>query len=140
MYTNNISGETHSYIVLDNISDHMSVIVCLDLALKHPKKYEAYVRDTKNFEAELFLEELSKSLHLLGETKLPININEIDTYTDKFINIFKLLLNKHAPLRKRSRKELKLKTKPWITKGLLKSIQQKNCMYKKCVNGKGTAK
>ena len=77
MYTNNISGETHSYIVLDNISDHMSVIVCLDLALKHPKKYEAYVRDTKNFEAELFLEELSKSLHLLGETKLPININEI---------------------------------------------------------------
>ena len=135
MYTNNISGKTHSYILLDDISDHMPVIVCSDLALKHPKKYEAsYVRDTKNFEAELFLEDLSKSLHLLGETNLPINIIEIDIYMDKFINSFQLILDKHAFLRKRSRKELKLKTKPWITKGLLKSIHRKNCMYKNCVN------
>ena len=103
VYTNNICGETRSYILLDDISDHMPVIVCSDLALKHPKKNEAScVGDTKNFEAELFLEELSKSLHLLGETNLPIN-----------------------PFRKRSRKELKLKTKPWITKGLLKSIHRK---------------
>ena len=98
------------------------------------------MRDTKNFEAELFLEELSKSLLLLGETNLPININEIDIYTDKFINILKLILDKHVPLRKRSRKELKLKTKPWITKGLLKSIHRKNFIYKKCVNIKCTAK
>ena len=119
----------------------MPVIVCSDLALKYPKKYEAsFVRDTKNFEAELFLEELSKSLPLLGETNLPININEIDVYTDKFINIFKLMLDKHAPLQKRSRKELKQKTKPWITKGLLKSTHRKNCMYKKCVYSKCTAK
>ena len=67
----------------------MPVIVCLDLALKHPKKYEAsYEKNTKNFEAKLFLEELSKSLHLLRETNLPINMSEIDIYTDKFINIF----------------------------------------------------
>ena len=141
VYTNNISGETHSYILLDDISDHMPVIVCSELALKHPKKYEAsYVRDTKNFEAELFLEELSKSLHLLEKTNLPINTNEIDIYMDKFIDIFQLILDKHAPLRKRSRKELKLKTKPWITKGLLKSTHRKNCMYKKCINSKSTAK
>ena len=37
VYTNNISNETHSYILLDDISDHMPVIVCSDLALKHPK-------------------------------------------------------------------------------------------------------
>ena len=118
----------------------MPVIVCSDLALKHPKKYEAsYVRNTKNFEAELFLE-LSKSLYLLGETNLPTNINEIDIYMDKFINIFQWIFDKHASLRKRSRMELKLKTKPWITKGLLKSIHRKNCMYKKCVNSKCTAK
>ena len=141
VYTNNISGETHSYILLDDISDHMPVIVWSDSALQHPKKYKAnYVRDTKNFEAKLFLEGLSKSLHLLGETNLPININEIDIYTDKFINIFQLLLDKHAPLRKRSRKELKLKTKPWIRKGLRKSTHRKNCMHKKCVNSKCTAK
>ena len=119
----------------------MPVIVCSDLALKHPKKYKAsYAKDTKNFEAELFLEEVSKSLHLLGETNLPININKIDINMNKFINIFQLILDKHAPSRKRSRKESKLKAKPWITKGLLKSIHRKNCMYKKCVNSKCTVK
>ena len=55
VYTNNISGETHSYILLDDISDHMPVIVCSDLALKHPKKYEAsYVGDTKNLRQNYF--------------------------------------------------------------------------------------
>ena len=103
-------ADIYSYILLDDISDHLPVIVCSDLALKHPKKYEAsYVRDTKNFKTELFLEELSKSLLLLRGTNLPININEIDIYTDKFINIFELILDNHAPLGKRSRKELKLK-------------------------------
>ena len=82
VYTINTSDEKHSYILLDDVSDHMPVIVCSYLALRHPKKYGAsYVRNTKNFEAELFLEELSKSLHLLGETNLPINMNEIDICT-----------------------------------------------------------
>ena len=40
--------------------------------------------------------------------------------------------NKHIPLRKLSRKEMKLKSKPWITKGLLKSISTKNKLFQQC--------
>ena len=125
VYTNNISGKTHSYILLDDISDHMPVIVCSDLALKHPKKYEAsYVRETKNFEAELFLE-LSKSLHLLGETNLPININEIDIYMDKFINIFKLILDKHAPFTKTKQEGIETKNQTMDNKRITKIYTSK---------------
>ena len=48
-----------------------------------------------------------------------------------FIDIFTDILNFHAPYRRTTRKEKKLKEKPWLTKGLLKSIKQKNKMYKK---------
>ena len=43
VYTNNISGETHSYILQDDISNHMPVIVCSDLALKLPKNIKLHM-------------------------------------------------------------------------------------------------
>ena len=43
-----------------------------------------------------------------------------------FIDIFTDTINFHAPCRRTTRKE-----KPWLTTGILKSIKQKNKMYKK---------
>ena len=45
---------------------------------------------------------------------------------------FSQIVNKHAPLKESSRKETKLKAKPWITKGILKVIQTKNKLLRKC--------
>ena len=42
-------------------------------------------------------------------------------------------LNVHAPLRKQTRKEKKLKMKPWLTKGISKSIKCKNQLLVKCL-------
>ena len=39
---------------------------------------------------------------------------------------------KHASLRRLSRKVMKIKTKPWLTKGLLKSIATKNKLFQLC--------
>ena len=41
-------------------------------------------------------------------------------------------VNQHAPLRSQIRKEAQIRAKPWISRGILKSIQTKNAMYKKC--------
>ena len=51
---------------------------------------------------------------------------------DKFLDGFAEIVNLHAPLRPQTRKETRLKTKPWITKSILKSIQKKNAMFKQC--------
>ena len=68
-------------------------------------------------------------MELLGDIKEEC----IDNYTEKFIDIFHKTLNIHAPLRKQSRKETKLKNKPWLSKGILISIQQKNLLYKRAL-------
>ena len=44
------------------------------------------------------------------------------------------LLNKHTPFKKLNKYQLKLKTKPWITAAIHKSILNKNSMFiKKCI-------
>ena len=48
---------------------------------------------------------------------------------DKFVAIFADVVNNFALIRKPTRKEKKLKQKPWITNNLLKCILTKNKMY-----------
>ena len=48
-----------------------------------------------------------------------------NVYHNKLINI----IDKHAPYRIFSRKEQKLRLKPWITKSILNSINKKWTLY-----------
>ena len=45
----------------------------------------------------------------------------------------KKVVDIHAPYHFLSRKEKKLKAKPWLSSGLLKSIRHKNVLYKKAI-------
>ena len=54
------------------------------------------------------------------------NNDDIDEAINNFISSFKQITDRHAPLKLNSRKERKLALKPWITKGILKSIKTKN--------------
>ena len=105
-------------------------MVCSNLSLpKSETSTVILIRDTKNFNVEKFLDKLTEGMELLGDIKEEC----IDNYTEKFIDILHSTLNIHAPLRKQSRKGKKLKNKPWLSKGILKSIQQKNLLYKKAL-------
>ena len=44
----------------------------------------------------------------------------------------------HVPIKQSSRKELKVRSKPWITPAIRKSIQIKNNLYKKYIKSKST--
>ena len=109
VYTNNVVGEHKSFILVEDVSDHLPVMVCSNLSLpKSEKSTGTLICDTKNFEVEKFLDKSTEEMELLGDIKEEC----IDNYTEKFINIFHETLNIHAPLRKQSRKETKLKNKP----------------------------
>ena len=93
-------GELKSFILVEDVSDHLPVIVCSNLSLpKSEKSTATLIRDSKNFEVEKFLDKLTEGLELLGDIKEKC----IDNYTEKFIDIFYKTLNIHAPLRKQSR-------------------------------------
>ena len=46
----------------------------------------------------------------------------LDAVFNEFFNGFSEILNSHSPLRPQRRNEIRLKTKPWINNGILKSI------------------
>ena len=49
------------------------------------------------------------------------------------------LLDTYAPIQKLAKAELKLKSKPWLTKGIMNSIKKKNIIYKKSIKAKNSA-
>ena len=73
-----------------------------------------------SFDKDKYLGEVKEleDLHLQKHN----NVNQIfHVYHDKLL----LIINKHAPYKTLSKKETELKSKPWITKSILKSIKEK---------------
>ena len=65
----------------------------------------------------------------LSEGKLNFDDNVNDQF-EKFLAIFCKCVNNSTPIRKASRKEKKkFREKPWISRGLLKSIKKKNKLF-----------
>ena len=65
---------------------------------------------------------------------------DIDLSYKKFIDKITKLLDIHAPGKKLSHKEKKSLSKPWLTKGILQSIKQKNTLYRKFIRTKDLTK
>ena len=80
VYTNNVLGERKSFILVEDASDHLPVMVCSNLSLpKSEKSTVTLIRDTKNFDTEKFLDKLTEGMELFGDIKQKC----IDNYTEK---------------------------------------------------------
>ena len=89
--------------------------------MKNKVLKDILICDMRNFSLKLFCNDLS-----LKMSNLKVFEDSSPHYQfQTFIDIFTDALNFHAPYRRTSRKVKKLKEKPWLTKGLLKSIKQK---------------
>ena len=62
---------------------------------------------------------------------------DVDLSYKKFLDKIAKLLDIHAPVKKLSHKEKKSLSKPWLTKGILQSINQKNVLYRKFIMNQG---
>ena len=67
---------------------------------------------------------------------LEVHSEDVDKSSDTFFSTINSIIDRHAPLKKMSLKERKLKLKPWITKGILTSIDNKNKTYGKYCRAK----
>ena len=53
-----------------------------------------------------------------------------------FNSLVNATIDKHAPLKKLSKREAKFKSKPWTTQGSRKSIKTKNKLFKHYITSK----
>ena len=108
IYTNNFIKEMKSFILLHDLTNHFSILVSTNFGKLDLTPDEMLITDAKHYNVEKFNQELQNNLQNIGNSDT-FNANYL---MSTFIGIFSDTLNVHAPLRKQTRKEKKLRMKP----------------------------
>ena len=138
IFSNNIEDGLISGNIISTTSDHYAQFLLLkNMKIKQKETTDIYSHDFKIFDEAQFESELYNTD---WKSVLEINKKDVNFSFSKFFETFNNLLQKHAPIKKLSNKDKKTMKKPWITKGILKSIEKKNRIYRKCIRTKNATK
>ena len=117
-----------------SISDHLAQFLIIAENYDYIiTKSNIFKRDTKNFDKENFLIEIS---NINWDTVIQIEQEDPNVSFNSFEKTLNLLIDKYIPLKKITKNDQKLKCKPWITKGIRKSIKRREKLYKKFIKSK----
>ena len=109
------------------ISDHLARFLIF-LRVLEQTNHRKYKRNYKNLDAKKFKDELQSKD---WTTALSNNNNEVNQSLENFLNITSSLLDRYAPLKQVTKKDMKTQSKPWITTGILTSIRKKVKIHSK---------
>ena len=126
IFTNKYCEKITSGNIISDISDHYSQFCLTESSCETDFPKKTMIRDFSRFSEEDFNSELAQVDwgSLLARTQ-----GNTDVAFSKIYNKLSKLVNKHAPLKPLSKCKFKQPLKPWITKGLLKSIKIKNALF-----------
>ena len=115
------------------ISDHMPQFLLTPKTINRVyNKQKIYKRDTKNIDRDNLIADV---ININWDTVLEMNKCDPDYSFNNFDKKINEILDKYAPIKKLSKKELKGLSKPWITTGIRKSIKRRDKIlnsYIKC--------
>ena len=117
-----------SYIITTDISDHMPTVLISNLSL-HSKPTNGNKYKYKRFHNDDNIGKLKTCLSKIKWAEILDKVNVDDDY-NTFISKFQDVYDECIPLKKCANKPNKEPRSPWITKGLLRSINTKNKLYK----------
>ena len=118
-FTHGISGN-----FTFSISDHLpQFLIMPGKRNTPPKKHNIQKRNMKSLDNENLVADVTNiNWHeLLSVEKMDVNYSFDNVY-----NKISEIIEKHAPLKKLSKKEIKLQAKPWITPGIINSITRRD--------------
>jgi hypothetical protein len=118
-----------------SISDHFAQFCIINETQSNvsaPSKF-LYLRNYKNLNED----KLNTDLSSVNWKELCLfNRNNVDLSLEKFTEKVNDIMNIHVPIKKIRVNHKSIKRKPWITNGLLKSINKKNKLYHKFCTAK----
>ena len=129
--TNDHQHHIIPWVIKSDLSDHYPTFcIVSNLVNKTVSKHKAiYQCNFTKFKSEKFCESLHNAVSSFFSNKFAINSENFNYVFSEFVKIITNAINEHAPLKKLSRAQQRLKMKPWITHGILKSIKRKQKLY-----------
>ena len=128
IYTNDCKNNITPGIIVSDTSDHFPIFLKVDLQVKTYKYENKMCRDTKNLDSLAFYNDLKRKL-IWWKERLLNNPYDINKTIELKLKITNETVNKHAPLRNMTRSEKKRLNKPWLTRGILISINTRQKHY-----------
>ena len=131
IFSNSIGSDNISGNLTCTVSDHLpQFLIVNNMPKTMNKDHNIFIRNMRGFNQGNFMAELQN----INWGLLDIERGDIDHSMGEFLSIFNDLLNKHAPLKKATRKELERQQKPWITKGILCSMRKRDIIFRQFKN------
>ena len=131
IFTNIVDAQ----LICGNITTHISDHFPQFLILKHAKIPHLQTRtlkyDYSSFNERNLLKDFNEfSLNYINDA------SDIDTNYDKFLSDSTLLVKKHVPSRMTTKRELKFKSKPWISYRIQKMIKLRDRFLRRLTHNK----
>ena len=118
--------------LIDKISDHLPNFVFFGENIKPNNKDRTFIRNYRHFNLDKYINEINET-NLAAHPNSQENLNH---QFEQFHTKIQTVINKHAPLKPKTKQQRKQQLKPWITYGILKSISTKNMLYQKFLKTK----
>ena len=122
IFTNNLDKSLLSGNIKTDFSDHYSQFISVQNQTFDLKSIIVYKRDYSNFSEKSFRDDVSIQ-------NFCNDLKDVDEQFQDFYFKLEGCVNRHAPLKKLTPKEIKLNQKPWIHKELNKMITIKNKLF-----------
>ena len=115
--------------IIYDLTDHLPNFLITSNYTCLPNNIKMYKRDFTNFHESAFIEECQSVKW--EEIVPPSSCRDPNYLFDSLYTKLSEIIDTHAPVKQISRRELKLRSKPWITSAIRRSILIKNKLYKK---------
>ena len=126
IYINTYDKAIYSGNFLDKVIDHMPTFCIIEDTNRVKKNRKIRIRNMQQLEKDKFLKDLEelKNIDLLQCKNCNIVYNK---FQEKYLQ----KIDKNIPYKILSKKEAKLRQKPWISRTILTTIKTKHILYKK---------
>ena len=121
IFSNNIQDNIVSGNILLTLSEHFSQFLSITREKVDLTKVNIYQRDYSNFSNDSFRDVSIQNWNYYHD-------NVHDSFSDFYIKL-EGSVNRHAPLKKLSPKEIKIKNKPWLSQVIVKMIKIRNKVF-----------
>ena len=122
IYTNCFEYNQHSGNILISFSEHFSQFVTVMRTKPDFKDTHIYQRDYSKFNGNSFRDDVSIQ-------EWNNQLHDVDNQFNDFYWRLEGCVNRHAPIKKLNKKEIKLNSKPWITQRIKRLIQQRDRFF-----------
>ena len=130
--TNNELGKSGNLTL--SISDHLAQFLILPKShIKNKVQNKTSHRDMSNFNKGQLINNLS---NVDWESVIDLQKNDPNFSYSSFESTVNIIIDNHIPIKTISKRKQKVQSKPWITKGIKKSIIRREKIYKNYLNAK----